>query len=227
MIGRRTRVVARVGARVDMESVLEQIGVGRVVAILRGSFAGREEEIVAELVAGGVTAVEVTLNSPAALATIARLVARFGDRLALGAGTVLTVEEVERVADAGGRFIVSPNRNVAVIGRTKQLGLVSLPGCFTPSEMVEALDAGADAIKLFPIQPLGLDFIRAVQGPLPGIRLVPTGGVTPELAERYFAAGAWAVGVGSELLGRDLVTAPQLDGLRQRALAYTARRLER
>ncbi|NBO66078.1 MAG: hypothetical protein EBU88_14765, partial [Acidobacteria bacterium] len=130
-------------------------------------------------------------------------------------------EEVERVADAGGQFIVSPNRDLRVIARTKQLGLASLPGCFTPSEVVEALAAGADAIKLFPVQPLGVDFVRAIQGPLPGIRLVPTGGVTPEMAQRYFAAGAWAVGVGSELLNRELAAEPDLVTMRSRARYYT------
>ena len=131
-----------------MATVLERIGQGRVVAILRGSFGGREIEIVEVLAEAGIGAVEVTLNSPGALATIKALAAQFGARLAVGAGTVLTPEEVTRVADNGGQFIVSPNRDLAVISQTKQLGLISLPGCFTPSEIVEALQAGADAIKL-------------------------------------------------------------------------------
>ena len=193
-----------------MNNNIDRIGRGRVVAILRGGFGGREEEIVSVLVGAGITAVEVTLNSPdAAMA-------------AIGAGTVLTEAEVERVAGIGGQFIVSPNRNRGVIEATKRLGLVSLPGCFTPSEIVEALDAGADAIKLFPVQPLGLDFVRAIQGPLGGIRLVPTGGVTPEMARQYFGAGAWAVGVGSELLGRELTGEASLERLRLRALEYAA-----
>ncbi|MEY4166593.1 MAG: bifunctional 4-hydroxy-2-oxoglutarate aldolase/2-dehydro-3-deoxy-phosphogluconate aldolase [Blastocatellia bacterium] len=203
-----------------MGRALEMIGAGRVVTILRGDFGGREEEIVGVLAGAGITAVEVTLNSPGALATIGRLAARFGDQLAVGAGTVLTAEEVERVADAGGEFIVSPNRDQRVIGRTKQLGLASLPGCFTPSEIVEALDAGADAIKLFPVQPLGIDFVRAIQGPFPGLRLVPTGGVTPEMAQRYYAAGAWAVGVGSELMRGPLTSESDFDTLRVRVLGY-------
>ena len=206
-----------------MATVLERIGQGRVVAILRGSFGGREIEIVEVLAEAGIGAVEVTLNSPGALATIKALAAQFGARLAVGAGTVLTPEEVTRVADNGGQFIVSPNRDLAVISQTKQLGLISLPGCFTPSEIVEALQAGADAIKLFPAQPLGQEFLRAVHGPLPGVRLVPTGGVTPEKARAYFAAGAWAVGVGSELLGRDYTSDPSLDALRRRASEYTTR----
>jgi len=205
----------------DMGTALEMIGAGRVVAILRGDFGGRETELVEVLIDSGITAVEVTLNSPGALGTISALARGFGDRIVVGAGTVLTGDEVGQVADAGGRFIVSPNRDVRVIGRTKQLGLVSLPGCFTPSEIVEALDAGADAIKLFPAQPLGVDFVRAIQGPLPGIRLVPTGGVTPEAAQRYYAAGAWAVGVGSELLNRELAAEPDLSTMRLRARCYT------
>lgn len=205
-----------------MVTVLERIGQGRVVAILRGSFGGREIEIVEVLAEAGIGAVEVTLNSPGALATIKALAEQFGARLAVGAGTVLTPEEVTRVADNGGQFIVSPNRDQAVITQTKQLGLVSLPGCFTPSEIVEARQAGADAIKLFPAQPLGTDFLRAIQGPLPGTRLVPTGGVTPERARQYFAAGAWAVGVGSELLGRDYTGDADLAALQGRASEYIA-----
>jgi 2-dehydro-3-deoxyphosphogluconate aldolase / (4S)-4-hydroxy-2-oxoglutarate aldolase len=205
-----------------MNNNIDRIGRGRVVAILRGGFGGREEEIVSVLVGAGITAVEVTLNSPDALGTIERLAKRYGAMAAIGAGTVLTEAEVERVAGIGGQFIVSPNRNRGVIEATKRLGLVSLPGCFTPSEIVEALDAGADAIKLFPVQPLGLDFVRAIQGPLGGIRLVPTGGVTPEMARQYFGAGAWAVGVGSELLGRELTGEASLERLRLRALEYAA-----
>jgi 2-dehydro-3-deoxyphosphogluconate aldolase / (4S)-4-hydroxy-2-oxoglutarate aldolase len=183
------------------EQVIERIESGRIIAILRGDFGGREAEIVDALVGAGITAVEATLNSPGAFDSINRLAARFGSRIAVGAGTVLRPEEVERVAGAGARFIVSPNLNAQVIEVTKRLGLVSLPGCFTPSEIVEALDAGADAVKLFPAQSLGPGFIRAMRGPLPNVRMVPTGGVTPETAGTYIDAGAWALGVGSELVG--------------------------
>ncbi|MGE0132245.1 MAG: bifunctional 4-hydroxy-2-oxoglutarate aldolase/2-dehydro-3-deoxy-phosphogluconate aldolase [Blastocatellales bacterium] len=204
----------------NSEQIIKQIEAGRIVAILRGDFGGREEEIVGVLVEAGITAVEVTLNSPGAFDSIKRLAAGFNSRIAVGAGTVLRPDEVERVADAGARFIVSPNRNAKVIGTTKRLDLVSLPGCFTPSEIVEALDAGADAIKLFPAKCLGLDFIKAMRGPLPNVRMIPTGGVTPEAARSYIAAGAWALGVGSELIGKDVMTDDGFETLRRRAADF-------
>ncbi len=203
-------------------SSFEQIAKGRLIAILRGDFGGRETEMAAVLFAAGLTAIEVTLNSPGALATIERLAARFGTHAAIGAGTVLTVAEVEQAAKAGARFIVSPNRNAAVIAATKQRGLLSLPGCFTPSEIVEALDAGADAIKIFPATTLGPAYVKAVRAPLNQARLVPTGGVTPEKAHEYFAAGAWAVGIGSELVGKDVWQAGNFELLQRRAAEFVS-----
>lgn len=202
-----------------MNKTFEHIKTGKIIAILRGDFRGREEEIVAAMSEGGLTAVEVTLNSPDALGAICRLADRFGQAMAVGAGTVLTPEEVRRAADAGASFIVSPNRDLRVIEATKRLDLISLPGCFTPSEVVEAINAGADAAKLFPANSLGPGFLKALRGPLPQVRTVPTGGVTPELAREYFAAGAWAIGAGSELLGKNF---DDLTGLQARAAAFVA-----
>ncbi len=201
-------------------STFDQIATGRLIAILRGAFGGRETELAAVLFGTGLTALEVTLNSPGALVTIERLAARFGAEAAIGAGTVLTVSEVEQAANAGARFIVSPNRNTAVIAATKRLGLVSLPGCFTPSEIVEALDAGADAIKIFPATTLGPAYVKAVRAPLNQARLVPTGGVTPEKAREYFAAGVWAVGIGSELVGKDVWHSGNFELLQRRAAEF-------
>lgn len=203
-----------------MQQTIQRIEAGKIIAILRGDFAGREEDIVAAMISGGLTAVEVTLNSRDAFAAINRLAKRFGSEMAVGAGTVLTPNEVLRAADAGAQFIVSPNRDIVVIEQTKKLDLVSLPGCFTPSEVVEAVNAGADAAKLFPATSLGPAFVRALRGPLPQIRTVPTGGVTAELAREYFAAGAWAIGAGSELIGKDLFAESGLEKLRQRTSAF-------
>ena len=203
-------------------STFEQIAAGRLIAIMRGDFGGRESEMVAVLSEAGLTAVEVTLNSPGALTTIQQLATQFGAHMAIGAGTVLTVAQVEQAAAAGARFIVSPNRNAAVIAATKRHGLVSLPGCFTPSEIVEAVDAGADAIKIFPATTLGPAYVKAVRAPLNQVRLVPTGGVTPEKAREYFAAGAWALGIGSELVGKDDWQAGNFDLLQRRGAEFVS-----
>lgn len=202
--------------------VIETIERGRIIAILRGDYQGRECDIASVLADAGVTAIEITLNSPGAMSTLPKLIAQFGQRMAVGAGTVLKTDEVQKVADMGGSFIVSPNRNVKVIQATKQRNLVSVPGCFTPSEIIEALDAGADAAKLFPAVSLGPAFVRSVRGPMPDVRMVPTGSVNPETGREYIKAGAWALGVGSELVSTDALKPGGMERLAARAAAFVA-----
>lgn len=193
-----------------------------VIAILRGDFREHEEEIVAVLFQAGIRAVEVTLSSPDATLSIGRIAKKFAREMAVGAGTVLKPDQVGRAADAGARFIVSPNRDLRVIEATKRLDLVSIPGCFTPSEIVEAIDAGADAAKLFPASSIDPSFVRALLGPLPGVRIVPTGGVTAERAAALMKAGAWAIGTGSDLVGADVLAPGGMERLGARARAYVA-----
>ena len=188
----------------------------RVITILRGDFRDTISRLAHMLADAGITAVEATLNSTDPLHLIKTLIDEIGDRAVIGAGTVLTPDDVSRVADIGAQFIVSPNFNATVVAQTKKRNLVSIPGCFTPTEVVAALDAGADAIKLFPATHLGPSYIKALRGPLDTVRLVPTGGVTPELAREYRSAGAWAIGVGSELIG------PDLDAIGPRAAAFVS-----
>jgi Entner-Doudoroff aldolase len=191
---------------VTAPQTIAQIEAAKVIAILRGDFRHNILQIADALSTAGITAIEATLNSPGVLDLITALSKHLGNRIAIGAGTVLTPQDVHRVADAGATFIVSPNCNPAVISETKKLGLVSIPGCFTPTEVIAALDAGADAVKLFPATTLGPGYVKALRAPIPNARLVPTGGVTPELAGEYFRAGAWAIGVGSELISPDPTT---------------------
>lgn len=186
----------------DPNATLDLMSAGRVVAILRGDFGPHDDAIVDALASRGVTSLELTIDSPNALARIARLAERLRGRVAVGAGTVLTAEQANAAAASGASFIVSPNCNVSVIQATVAAGMVALPGCQTPSEIVEAVAAGAQAVKLFPAEVLGPAFVRALRGPLPNVRMAPTGGVTPAIAAQYRAAGAWAVGVGSDLVGR-------------------------
>lgn len=170
------------------------------VAIVRGV---RPEEILdhAEaLYAGGVRAVEVPLNSPDPLASIAKLAAAFGDRMAVGAGTVLSPAAVDEVARVGGRLIVAPNVAPPVIARAVELGLVPAPGFATPSEAFAALDAGARHLKLFPAVSYGPAHVKQISAVLPSEAVVwAVGGVGPEQMADWWAAGARAFGIGGEL----------------------------
>lgn len=171
-----------------------------LVAILRGVTPEEVESIGEALVEAGFRLIEVPLNSPSPLDSIARLAARLKGRAMVGAGTVLSVEQVAQVQDAGGQIVVSPNTNADVIEATAAAGLVSLPGFATPSEAFAALDAGATALKLFPAEassPLALKAARAV---LPkDLAVLPVGGIEIDNMRPWLAAGASGFGLGSSL----------------------------
>lgn len=171
-----------------------------IVAILRGVRPAEVEGIADALIAEGVSKIEVPLNSPDPLDSVARLARRFGAEALIGAGTVLSVRDVHRVRDAGGRLVVSPDCNGDVIRATKAAGMLSYPGVMTPTECFAALRAGADGLKLFPgvlIGPAGLKAVRAV---LPeGTELLAVGGAGPENFAEWLAAGADGFGVGTAL----------------------------
>lgn len=168
-----------------------------LVAIIRGVTPTEVEAIGEVLVAAGIRIIEVPLNSPDPFDSIARLATRLGDRALVGAGTVLDVDNVARVADAGGRIVVSPNTDTDVIRATVARGLVSSPGFFTPSEAFAALGAGAHALKLFPAEAASPDVVKAQRAVLPKhVPLLVVGGVTPQSMAGYFAAGADGFGLG-------------------------------
>lgn len=171
-----------------------------LIAILRGISNAEVVEIGEALVSVGFRIIEVPLNSPAALGSIAALGRIVGDDVLIGAGTVLSCDQVEDVAAAGGRLIVSPNCNRYVIERAKRLGLVCVPGCATPTEIFSALRAGADGVKLFPaemISPAAVSAIRAVTPPQ--ALLLPVGGITLGNMAAFLDAGAAGFGVGSAI----------------------------
>ena len=171
-----------------------------LIAILRGVRPDEAVPIGETLLDAGFRVIEVPLNSPQPLDSIIRLAAAFGDRARIGAGTVLTVEQVRDVAAAGGTLVVSPNANPAVIRATKAAGLWSGPGVATPTEGFAALDAGADILKLFPAEQLPPAVVKAWRAVLPrDVPLVPVGGVTPETMPAFVSAGASGFGLGSAL----------------------------
>jgi 2-dehydro-3-deoxyphosphogluconate aldolase/(4S)-4-hydroxy-2-oxoglutarate aldolase len=179
----------------------DEIAGPRVVAIGRGLPADRIERIAEGLVAGGIRAFEITLNSPDAIGAITALADRWGDHLLIGAGTVLDVEGAAQAVEAGARFIVSPHTEPSLIDWAVDRGLPVFPGAFSPTEILAAWRAGATAVKLFPASVAGPAFVREFRGPFRDIQLIATGGVTIESAPGFLAAGASAVGLGSWLTG--------------------------
>lgn len=171
-----------------------------LIAILRGVLPSEVEDVGQALFDAGFRVMEVPLNSPDALESIARLSTRFGTRALIGAGTVLTTGDVEAVAAAGGRIIVSPNTHPAVIQATKRLGMLSAPGVATPTEGFTALEAGADFLKLFPAEQMPPPIVKAWRAVFSKeVALVAVGGITPENMRDYFLAGASGFGLGSSL----------------------------
>ena len=173
----------------------------RVIAIARGLPADRIERIAEGLVNGGIRAFEITLNSPGALGAIEAAAARAGDRLLVGAGTVLDVESAAAAVDAGARFLVSPHTDPVLIDWALVRGIPIVPGAFSPTEILAAWRSGATAVKVFPASAVGPSFVREFMGPFRDIPLIPTGGVTIDTAPTFIAAGAIAVGLGSWLTG--------------------------
>jgi 2-dehydro-3-deoxyphosphogalactonate aldolase len=171
-----------------------------LVAILRGVKPGEVEAIAAVLEGSGIAIVEVPLNSPQPFDSIARLARVFGDRLLIGAGTVMTANQVAQIAAAGGRLIVTPHADPAVTRAAKQHGLLAVPGFFTPAEAFAMLAAGADALKLFPAEGASPAVLRALRAVLPpGTAVLPVGGIDAGNIAAWRAAGAAGFGIGSAI----------------------------
>jgi 2-dehydro-3-deoxyphosphogalactonate aldolase len=190
-----------------------------LVAILRGVTPDEAEAVGDAIREGGIRIIEVPLNSPDPLASIERLAKKFGDSMLVGAGTVLTVEQVAQVRDAGGRIIVSPDTNAEVVAASAQAGLVSSPGYFTPSEALAAIRAGATALKLFPAEGASPSVLKAHLAVLPReVPLMIVGGIKPDTMGPWLDAGATGFGLGSGLYKPGQSAAETLDKTR----AYVA-----
>lgn len=199
------------------EEVLRRLARSRVVAVVRTREGLDLAPAVEALVSGGVSAIEVTMTVPSALEVIRDWKGRFGDRIVLGAGTVMDRATAERAAESGAEFLVSPCHRVELLeARTSEPRVIVL-GAFTPSEIYAAWEAGADVVKVFPIRSLGAAYLRDVLAPMPQLRLMPTGGVNEVTAAEMLRAGAFAVGMGGELLDMQLVREARLEDLQSRA----------
>ena len=199
-----------------------------VVAVVRGRRADRVADVLDTLVAAGVRCLEVTLNTPGALEELRAARERLPADVELGAGTVRTRAEAAAAADAGASFLVAPDIREEVAEAARERGIAHYPGALTPNEVGRAWDLGATAVKVFPANAFGPRYLRDLAEPFRDVRLLPTGGIGPDTAAGYIAAGAVAVGAGGSLIG-DALDGGSLPALadRARALLAAAARPER
>lgn len=203
-----------------MEPLVQRICDAGIVAIMRRTESSLAVETAQALLEGGVEVVEVTLNTPGAEDMLRALAKAIGDRVLIGAGTVMSAEDVRRAFDAGAQFIVSPHTDAAVIEATRKAGAPSLPGAFTPTEIVNAWQLGASLVKVFPVGSVGPRYLRDVLAPLTQIPMVPTGGVTLENAAEFIRAGAKGLGLGSDLVSPKAVAARDFGSIAERARRF-------
>ncbi len=197
--------------------LVDEIERAGIVAVIRMKEAEKVRAVVDALAEGGIRALEITMTVPGAVELIRQLAPTVPPGFIFGAGTVLNAETVARVVGAGARFIVSPVFRREVIEACQAHDVAAMPGCFTPTEILEAWDAGADIVKVFPATALGPGYLKDVHAPLPQVKLMPTGGVTVENAGDWIRAGAVAVGVGSSLLDTNAIAAGDFGVLRTNA----------
>lgn len=199
------------------DQTLEALLAAKAVAVIRLKDAGKLAAAAAALRRGGVAAIEITMTVPGAVEIIRAMVRDKPEGTLIGAGTVLDAGTAADVIAAGAAFVVSPITDPGMIQTCRAAGVLAVPGAFTPTEIVTAWRAGADIVKVFPATSLGPQFFKDMRGPLPQIRLMPTGGVTIENARDFLAAGACCVGLGTALVDARSVEAGDWAGIADRA----------
>lgn len=181
-------------------TLLQKIIDSGIVAVIRGASPDKILAVAKALHEGGVTTLEITVETPKVLSLIEQVSAELGDKVVVGAGTVLDSETARAAIMAGAKFIFSPTVDPQTIQLTKRYGIISIPGALTPTEILNAYQHGADVVKVFPAGVFGPGYLKDVHGPLPQIPLMPTGGIDLSNAADYIKAGAVALGVGSSLV---------------------------
>jgi len=188
-----------------------------IMAIIRADSSDQLIEAAEALYAGGITAMEVTMTTPNALQVIGDVTARFGNKVLMGVGSILDPETCRAAILAGAEFVVTPVTKPEVIRLANRYGKPIASGAFTPTEALLAHESGADFIKLFPAEFAGPDYIKSILAPLPMLQIIPTGGVTPETAKDFLAAGCVALGAGSALVSKEILKKRDWAALKARA----------
>ena len=211
-------------AKIESHNTLEKILENGIIAISRGNYGDTLLRAVDAAARGGIKAVEITFEQnlvpEIAGEALDKLVRRFGTVLAVGAGTVLTLEQLSIAAQAGAKYIVSPNSDCYIIKETKRRGLISIPGAMTPTEITAAHAAGADIVKLFPAGALGVEYFKAIKAPLRHIPVAAVGGVTPENLLLFKKAGACAYGISTGIFNATAIKSEDYERVRLLAREY-------
>jgi 2-dehydro-3-deoxyphosphogluconate aldolase/(4S)-4-hydroxy-2-oxoglutarate aldolase len=204
-------------------SAVDRIHEIGIVPVVRATSAAEALDAVEAIRAGGIPILEITLTVPGAVKIIAELTGRFGDDTLIGAGTVLDAESAQACIDAGARFVVSPSLDIPTIDLCRRRGIAVFPGALTPTEIVTAWKAGADAVKVFPANAVGgATYLKSIKAPLPQIELIPTGGVTLKNVADFIAAGAFALGVGTDLVDLAALRRGEASAITEKAREYVA-----
>jgi len=206
-----------------MGGMLEKLLSNKIVAIFRGIEDSQADGAARALIAGGVSMMEVTMNTKGATGIISRWREKFGDSASIGAGTVLDTDMAREAVAAGAEFLISPNLDEAVIAYGRERGISVWPGVMTPTEIVRAWKAGADAVKVFPMASLGVKYLAEIRAPLDHIPMIATGGVDLDNIADYFRAGASAVGMGTKLVNLDWVRDGAYDRIEEHVRKFTAK----
>ncbi len=205
----------------DKAQIINQIRETGIVPVIRAASEDEARKLIEAILAGGISIFEVTMTVPNAVSLIKSLVADFGDQAIIGAGTVLDTEMAQNCLAAGAKFVVSPTLNLSVIETCRREKVAVFPGALTPTEIVAAWQAGADAVKIFPANAVGgASYLKAIKATLPNIELMPTGGVTLATIGDFIRAGAIAVGVGSDLADTKAISAGEAEKVTQTARLY-------
>ena len=207
--------------------VIESIIENKIVVIVRGVVREKLIPLAEAMYNGGIRLLEITYSANGSVSdeetasNISMLAKHFEGKMYIGAGTVLTEKQVELTKSAGGKFIISPDTNADIIKKTVELGLVSMPGALTPSEITAANRAGADFVKLFPITSLGIDYVKAVRAPLSHVKLIAVGGIHDGNMKDYLKAGVCGFGIGSNIVDKKLIDADDFAKVTELAKKYT------
>src|SRR6266849_2429713 len=193
-----------------------------IVAVVRSPDSQQLVDVVRALADGGVTVAEITMTVPGPLDVVKAVRAALGDRVLLGAGTILDPETARAAILAGAEYIVAPTLNLDVIRLCRRYDKLVMPGAFTPTEILTAWEAGADIVKVFPADVVGPAFFKAIKGPLPQIRVMPTGGVDLTTAADFLKAGACCLGIGGQLVEPKAIAERNFDRIRELARQYVA-----